>query len=516
MKTRAILAYGLAWGITGIVLGICSSLPKPLPETIMDQAMLATFLLGGASAAFIVPHSRQQSGVRGIGLEIGQGVLLWAGWIIVGLSLDAFIRYIAILPLDRWDILFLILSFFPGLAVYETVYWFRKLWQRWTHLRKTRFLWTMTNAQLVVVTSLVFLLDLIAVLSSFRRGNFSAFLLITTPEIPPALGWLLQIVIWLGALAALLGISVLLALPASALFSFWIAKRQTHRLEALTRTANLLRKGNYAARVTVEGQDELAQLQTAFNQMSAELEQALRSLKDERDKVNSLLQIQRDLTANVSHDLRTPLTLLHGSIETEMELQAADSHTNVSKRLDVMLQQVQQLEVLVADLLTLSQAQANQLSIRVETIAPAAIIQHVVDATAPYAWKMRRVKVYAELPEIIANVRADAHRLEQVLQNLIQNGVNHTAPGGFVAVAVVDEPDEVRLDVIDSGEGIPKRELDHIWERYYRGNSNQTGGVGLGLAIVKGLVVTMQGRVSVESTPGEGSQFSVFLPKAAI
>jgi len=479
----------------------------------MDQAMLATFLLGGASAGFIVPHSRQ-SRLRGISLEISQAALLWLGWALVGLGLNAFIRHTAIFPLDRWGILFLVLSFVPGVAIYETTYLFRRFWQRWTHLRKTRFLWSLTNSHLVIVTGLAFLLDSIAVLSAFRRGNLSAFLLITSHEIPPALGWLLQAVIWLGAFVVLLGISVLVALPASALFSFWIAKRQTRRLEALTRTANRLREGEYSARVTVEGQDELAQLQTNFNQMSTDLEQALLSLRGERDKVNSLLQIQRNLTANISHDLRTPLTLLHGTLESDLEHQQANLPLEVSNNMQVMLHQVQQLETLVGDMFTLSQAQANRLSIRIESVAPAEIIQRVVDASAPLTWQMRRVKVYAELPENVSNIQTDSSRLEQALQNLVQNGIYHTAPGGFVAITLEDEPDELRFDVIDSGEGIPPEEIEHIWERYYRGDSNHTTGAGLGLAIVKELVTAMQGRVAVESKPGEGSRFSIFLPKA--
>lgn len=513
MKQRALLGYVLAWGIAGVFLGILASLSKTVPETTMDQAMLATFLLGGAIAGTFISHSGH-AGLRGIGLEIGSGLLLWLGWMVIGLGLNFLVRCTVPSPVDRWSMLFFILSIAPGLLAYGVTRFVRWAWRHWTRLRKTRFLWSLTNSHLVVVTGLVFLLDLMAVLGAFLRGNLSAFLLITSHEIPLALALLLQVVIWLGSLALLLGFSLTIALPASALFSLWVARRQIRRLEALAQAANLLRKGELSARVPVEGQDELAQLQADFNQMSADLEQALLSLRDERDKVKSLLQIQRNLTANISHDLRTPLTLLHGALESDLEHQQANLTSEVSNNMRVMLHQVQQLEALVGDMFTLSQAQANRLSICIETVAPAEIIQRIVDATAPLAWQMRRVKVYAELPEDVSNIQADSTRLEQALQNLVQNGIYHTAPGGFVAITLEDEPDEFRFDVIDSGEGIPPEEIEHIWERYYRGDSNHTTGAGLGLAIVKELVTAMQGRVAVESTPGEGSRFSIFLPKA--
>jgi two-component system sensor histidine kinase BaeS len=121
-----------------------------------------------------------------------------------------------------------------------------------------------------------------------------------------------------------------------------------------------------------------------------------------------------------------------------------------------------------------------------------------------------------ELPETLPDVCVDVGRFEQLLTNLLRNALRHTNPGGIVAVVAAAEPDAVRVEVRDTGTGISPEALPHVWERFYRGEearARDARGAGLGLALVKELTEAMGGRVAVESTPGEGSTFSVWLPR---
>jgi signal transduction histidine kinase len=142
-------------------------------------------------------------------------------------------------------------------------------------------------------------------------------------------------------------------------------------------------------------------------------------------------------------------------------------------------------------------------------------VRHVVDTQAPLAWHQRRVQVLDQLGDDLPAARADAERLEQMVSNLVNNAIRHTPPGGLVAVVVAPETDRVRIEVRDTGEGIPLEELPRVFERFYRGNGSDGGvGAGLGLALVKELAEAMGGTVEASSTPGEGSCFTVRLPRA--
>jgi signal transduction histidine kinase len=140
----------------------------------------------------------------------------------------------------------------------------------------------------------------------------------------------------------------------------------------------------------------------------------------------------------------------------------------------------------------------------------------LVETTAPLAWRQRRVQVMAEVADDAPSARADDQRLEQVVSNLLGNAIRHTPPGGLVAAAVSSEPGAVRLDVRDTGEGIAAEDISHVFERFFRGRSqNGETGAGLGLALVKELTEAMGGSVEASSTPGEGSVFTVRLPRAS-
>jgi signal transduction histidine kinase len=393
-------------------------------------------------------------------------------------------------------------------------------WPIWDRLRRTRLLWALTHAQLVGSLTLV---AGVAALSTMSLGphrfgppfgpevlpadaNPAVFLLVwLTTRLLPALTGLLV----LGVTA-----STVLLLPA-VLISFLVLRPTTRRLEDLAATAGALRSGDLAARVAVGGEDEVGRLQADFNAMAADLERTLRDLQGERDRVAGLLEARRQLVASVSHELRTPIATVRGYLESTLGRDRVPP-AELRADLETMQREVALLERLIEDLFALSRAEVGRLDLRLEPTDVSAIVQRLVETMAPLAWQQRRVQVIAEVTSDPPPARADAERLEQVVSNMLGNAVRHTPPGGLVAAAVSAEPESVRLEVRDTGEGIASEDLPHIFERFYRGASvddERRDGAGLGLALVKELTLAMGGSVEATSTPGEGSCFTVRLPR---
>ncbi|MBI2940364.1 MAG: response regulator [Chloroflexi bacterium] len=303
-------------------------------------------------------------------------------------------------------------------------------------------------------------------------------------------------------------------------------------LEELAAATGALRAGDLAARVTVGGEDEVGRLQADFNAMAADLEQTLRDLHAERDRVAGLLEARRQLIAGVSHELRTPVATVRGYLESALRL-LDPHHPTTDPRssagpsmgsgqalradLETMEREVARLSRLIEDLFTLSRAEVGRLELRLGPTDVGAVVCRLVGTLAPLAWQQRWVQVLAEVAPDLSLARADGERLEQVVSNLLGNAVRHTSPGGLVATTVSAEPDAVRVEVRDTGEGIAPEDLPHIFERFYRGpriSGERHDGAGLGLALVKELAEAMGGSVEVVSTPGEGSCFTVRLPHA--
>ena len=392
-----------------------------------------------------------------------------------------------------------------------------RLWLFWDRMRRRRMLWALTHAHLLVVV-------LAMVLAAVGMLLASPYVRSTTPLIAEAgdpmvqfADWLLLFAFPLGGLWALMTLFALaVVLPPSALFSFLVARRTTRRLEKLAAAATALRSGNYDARVTVAGEDEVAQLQSDFNAMADTLQSSLRDLQSERDTVKHLLQARRELIANVSHELRTPVTTVRATLDSALERWNENPPPTLRHDLQVMEGEVIRLQGLIDDLFTLSRAEAGGLTLECCPTDVGPIVQRMVEAVAPLAWRAGRVEVVADAPPGLPLAQADVERLEQVLSNLLRNGVRHTSPGGIVATAVSADTKHVSIVVRDTGEGIAPEVLPHIWERFYRGENHRSsdGGAGLGLAIVKELTEAMGGTVAVESTPGQGSCFTIRLRRS--
>ena len=393
-----------------------------------------------------------------------------------------------------------------------------RLWLFWDRMRRRRMLWALTHAHLLVVM-------LAMVLAAVGMLLASPYSRSTTPLIAEASGpivwfadWLLMFVFPLAGLWVLTTLVALaVVLPPSALFSFLVARRTTRRLERLATAATALRSGNYDARVAVAGEDEVAQLQSDFNAMAGTLQSSLRDLQSERDRVAQLLQARRELIANVSHELRTPITTVRATLDSALERWNENPPPTLQHDLQVMEGEVIRLQGLIDDLFTLSRAEAGGLPLECCPTDVGPIVRRMVEAVAPLAWRAGRVEVVADVPQGLPLAQADAERLEQVLSNLLRNGVRHTPPGGIVAAAVSADTEHVSIVVRDTGEGIAPEDLPHIWERFYRGENHRgsDGGAGLGLAIVKELTEAMGGTAAVESTSGQGSCFTIRLRRSS-
>lgn len=333
---------------------------------------------------------------------------------------------------------------------------------------------------------------------------------------PPSVGFgFSQALAFFGAasLAVLLAASVF-ALGSSSLVAYLLARRVVRRLERLGQAAEALAAGQLATRVEDMGDDELGQLGRRFNQMAADLQGSLNQLTEERDRITGLLKARRELVASVSHELRTPVATVRGYLESALQ-HGGQLPEDLRADLETVEVEIRRLQRLIEDLFTLARAEVGRLELSLEPTDIGDVVRHAVDTAAPLAWNQWRVQVVAGVAPNLAPARADAERLQQVLSNLITNAVRHTPPGGLVAAAVAADDGLVQVDVRDTGAGIAAEDLPHVFERFYRGRDEQgREGAGLGLAVAKELVEAMGGTVEADSLAGEGSCFTVRLPRA--
>ena len=225
-------------------------------------------------------------------------------------------------------------------------------------------------------------------------------------------------------------------------------------------------------------------------------------------------RVRRDFVANASHELRTPLTAIRGYAETLRD--GAHRDVDSSERfLDVILKHTKRLEALVGDLSVLSQAESKQQPMEITSLNVLPLVEEVVrglESKAHTKNQTIRIEQVGSNDTAIANARA----LDQVMLNLVDNAIKYAPDSGKIAVRVVDESGPLRIEVENTGPGIPNRHLGRIFERFYRvddSRSRELGGTGLGLAIVKHLVASMNGNVEVKSETDQ-TTFTVSLPSS--
>ncbi|MBS1964837.1 MAG: HAMP domain-containing protein [Chloroflexi bacterium SZAS-1] len=290
------------------------------------------------------------------------------------------------------------------------------------------------------------------------------------------------------------GIAALLAL----LLGVLLARTLTRSLRELTLATEAMARGNLNQRVVVRSRDEIGELAQSFNQMSADLARSS--------------QLRKQMTADLAHDLRTPLSILRGYTEG-----LQDGRLQGAPRLyTIMHGEVEHLQRLVDDLRVLSLADAGELPINRRAVDPAALLERTGLAYIVKA-EEQGLELRVEAAEDLPSVEVDTDRITQVLNNLVSNAMRYTSQGAIVLAAHADAQ-RVYLEVRDTGSGIAAEDLPFIFDRFYRADkarqrSTADTSSGLGLAITKAIVEAHGGTIAATSTEGGGTTFTIALPR---
>jgi signal transduction histidine kinase len=293
------------------------------------------------------------------------------------------------------------------------------------------------------------------------------------------------------ALALAFGGATLVAL----LIGILLSRTLLQPIRALTQAARNITEGKPVQQVKVNSRDEIGQLAVAFNRMSQEV-----------TRVN---QLRRQMTADIAHDLRTPLTVIAGYIESMRD----GDLDPTPDRLSLIYSEIDQLQKLVSDLRMLSQADAGELSLIRQTLSPKYLLER---AAAPFQHRAEQqgIRLEVTVEENLPDIQVDEARMMQVFGNLISNALRYATPGGKIQLLARCVDGKVILSVQDDGSGIAAEELPFIFDRFHRSDKSrfsEEGETGLGLAIVKSLVEAHGGSVSAESAPGSGTSINIAL-----
>lgn len=290
------------------------------------------------------------------------------------------------------------------------------------------------------------------------------------------------------------------------ILGFFLSSALTDRVRLLERAAHQVEAGDLAVRVPVNGQDEVARLSASFNQMAAQLEVAAQQQQE-------VEQLRSDLIAWVGHDLQTPLASIRAILEALADGVVEDPES-VQRYLQTAQKDVRALSLLIDDLFQMAQIDAGGLQLNLAQNSIRDLISETLESFSALA-KKQEVTLLGSADQNVDPIWMDAGKMGRVLNNLVNNALLHTPPGGTVELNAHRTGSQVEVTVKDSGEGIQPDDLPKIFERFYRSEksrSRTTGGAGLGLAIAKGIVEAHGGEIEVESEPGKGTQFKFRLP----
>lgn len=288
--------------------------------------------------------------------------------------------------------------------------------------------------------------------------------------------------------------SIVVALAASRI----VSRRLIVQIAALESATEAIASGQLDQRVAVRSEDELGRLAARFNHLAERLEE--------------LDAQRRSFVASISHDLRTPIAIIRGQVDSQLR-ERDDETPRPAEAFRAIEHEAMTLGKLVEDLFTLSRLEEAALPMESRPVDLAILIEDAVRGLRPYALKASRVSVNAHVAPDLPPVLGDATRLTQVLNSLLHNAVRHTPEGGVVIAEAEAMPEAglVRLAVRDTGVGISPDKLPQIFDRFYQGDPTRSGGAGLGLSIVKQLVEIQGGTVAAESTQGEGTMITIDL-----
>jgi two-component system sensor histidine kinase BaeS len=294
---------------------------------------------------------------------------------------------------------------------------------------------------------------------------------------------------WVGAAILLVGLFA----------SYWLARGITVPLRELSAAADSVRAGKLGLKVAINSRDEVGKLASAFNEMSQSLE-------------NNVV-LRRRFLADIAHELKTPLAVIQGNLEGMIEGVIDKSN----EQLNSLYEETVHLNRLIKDLRDLTLAEVGALSLEREPVDINLLIGRAVNMLEPLA-EEKQITIAKEL-EPAPPVSADSGRVNQILYNLLTNALRYSPVNGTIAVSsetvIRDGSPWLRIGVKDAGRGIAAEDLPFIFEHFYRADKSRgkkSGGSGIGLAIVKRLVEIHGGAIEVDSRPGQGACFFVYLP----
>lgn len=294
-------------------------------------------------------------------------------------------------------------------------------------------------------------------------------------------------------------LAALIATAIGAVLGLLFSRTLTRPLDRLTQAARTIAAKNLSHRVEPGGTVEVANVAHAFNDMADSLQKAE--------------QLRHNLVADVAHELRTPLSVMQGTLTAQLDGVFPLDLSETAKLYD----ETRLLSRLVDDLRDLAQVEAGQLPLNIGAID----LKHVIVTTMSAfdgAASEKQISLNDESADQLPWVKSDSERVAQVLHVLISNALRHTPANGTITVAAMPVADQVEVSVHDTGEGIAPDELPYVFDRFWRGDKSrarETGGSGLGLAIAKQLIEAQGGSIGLESQTGAGSRFWFRLPRAA-
>ena len=327
------------------------------------------------------------------------------------------------------------------------------------------------------------------------KQNFGPSFSITSTESRPSWLWNL----WRNFMIASATISlVLMGLAIT------MAGRLSRPLRAMTTAAERVANGRLDVQVPGAGVREMDELAIAFNRMSTALAAAD--------------QQRRQMTADIAHELRTPLSIIKGQLEGIQD----GVYAATPEQIEQLLHETDMLERLIDDLRVIALAEAGQLPLFPELSDPHMLLEQAARTFASQAAE-RQVNLHVQVADKLPDISVDPQRISQVLANLVANALRHTPAGGMINlrafVSTDKAPQAIILEVSDTGTGIAADDLPHVFDRFWRTDRSRArdmGGAGLGLAIVKQITEAHGGSISVSSEPGKGSSFRIVLPTALV
>ena len=288
---------------------------------------------------------------------------------------------------------------------------------------------------------------------------------------------------------------------------YFVSRSITLPIRQVKETAQLIARGDFGRRVRIKSKGELGELAESLNTMADELQQKMENLK-------RLDSVRTDFVANLSHELKTPLTLIKGYVET-LQNEAINDKEKLGKFISIIKKHSDRLGYMIDDLLSLSELELSRDCVNKTELD----IKEVVDEISlgfgrALAGKKQNLTVNTKGDDF--RIQADRNKIEQVFANLIDNAVKYTKESGLIEILLCDQDQTVCVTVQDNGIGIPKEHRDRVFERFYRvdkARSRELGGTGLGLSIVKHIVLAHKGKITIESVPKKGTKVSVTFPK---